>query len=347
MLEPGEYIIQLSFLDERGDVIFSDDSCVITVPETTGPFLIPEEFDYDYEDVMVNLNRGSGYQELNELTEVGFIDYTSDKVNREQKPDIVLKYEDGDFCYDLAKGELIIASEVINKKDFILGKQYYVVIFGNTMSGKSIKIGENAEWIIKYSGEIEKEYRGNSSEPEYTGQETHIENKSEENFIQENVAEKKNIVEIISEGNSSDEPYAIDLTKGNTEILAAKMEEIIKINQFKDVEISTTDDVKFTFKKDSMKIIDGKDKYDFGVELIVDYAQAGVNITNENFVFRIKYKNTGELPGTAQVSIPLGSQWSGKEVCYSVIDERGILYTTMGIVSDIGIYTIPELRFTL
>ena len=127
----------------------------------------------------------------------------------------------------------------------------------------------------------------------------------------------------------------------------SEIKDLIGINQVKDVVIHTNDGVVFTFLKGSMKMIDKIETYDFGVELVVDRQQANVEMPNEDFVFRIKYNNTGKLPGTAQVSIPVGSQWAGQEVFYTAIDDRGILYMSTEIVDTDGIYTIPDLWFTL
>ena len=134
----------------------------------------------------------------------------------------------------------------------------------------------------------------------------------------------------------------ISLTESNTTISKADMLSLIDTNKVEDVIVRTNEGVFFTFPKDSMKMID-KDMFDFGIKMITEYDEAGLNSMGKDiFVFRINYNYSGELPGTAQVSVPIDAKWNSQELYYYQVDGNGKLID-QNISAPVinGVYTIP------
>ena len=80
-----------------------------------------------------------------------------------------------------------------------------------------------------------------------------------------------------------------------------------------------------------MRMIDGKDGYPFGVEIIADFSESGIKNTKvESNVFacRINFEYSGELPGTAKISIPVDNKWNGQTLYYYQVMEDGTLKDT-------------------
>ena len=309
----------------------------LTASKTGNVTLIPDTVDYMCrDDIMFKFNNGIGDKALEKITEVVFFPY--ENVSEDQKRDAIgtLDYEDDCFAYDMEKGEFIIKNEALKESAMIPGESYYVEIRGNMVDGTPFKFEKSKEWIINYIDSSKFDLK-----------EENDVNEEEHDYEQEKLEQIDLFSHEIAANDPSDEQHVLNLTNVNTALSAAEMEELIEINQTKDVVIHTNDGVTFTFLKNTMKMVDGKESYNFGVELISDCQQAGVEMSNEDFVFRIKYYNTGELPGTAQVSIPVGSQWAGQEVFYAAMDDRGILYMSNEVVDVNGTYTIPDLWFTL
>ena len=138
--------------------------------------------------------------------------------------------------------------------------------------------------------------------------------------------------------------HEVTLPTENTGISSSDMKNIADKNKTQDVVIKSTDEVIFTFLKGTMKMIEGKDNYDFGVKITTDYSQTENNqFAKDDFAFRIDYNYEGELPGIAQISIPLGSKWIGKTLYYYKISDDGTYkYLTSAVVDENGIYTINQ-----
>ena len=103
---------------------------------------------------------------------------------------------------------------------------------------------------------------------------------------------------------------------------------------------------KFRFAKGTMKLVEGKDSYDFGTTLIFDRADSGLDgIADDEFVFRINFNYSGVLPGKASISISLGadSEWIGKTLYYSGIENgESTEPISQGVVDENGVYTVEQ-----
>ncbi len=164
----------------------------------------------------------------------------------------------------------------------------------------------------------------------------------EGSYIQE-YAEKHEIPFVVIE--TEEAPVLkneVTLTEDNTNISKSYMQTLVDNNKADDVIIRTNGGVVFTFPKDSMKMLE-RDSFDFGVNTITEYDEAGLrSLPKDKFAFTINYNYSGELPGAAQVSIPIDAKWNGQKLHYYQIDENGNLLDTKVSASVInGVYTIP------
>lgn len=324
------------FTDEANETDTTEDTAVgnnreLTNPRTEHLTFIPEIVDYTCNsDILFKFNNGVGDEALKEITKVIIFPYENASEDKKKESIATFDYEDECFSYDTKKGELILRNDALKESALIPGESYCVEIHGNRRDGIPLELENSKEWIINYIASQEI-----------------ILDEEENNPVQKETEQINPLFKITDIDEHSNEQHVLDLENANTSLSAVEMQNLIEINKEKDVIIHTNDGVTFTFFKSSMKMVDGKEHYDFGVELISDCKQADVDIPDREFVFRIKYHNTGELPGTAQVSIPVGSQWAGQEVFYAAMDDRGILYMSTEIVDASGIYTIPDLWFTL
>lgn len=138
--------------------------------------------------------------------------------------------------------------------------------------------------------------------------------------------------------------HTIDITTGDTGVKKSDMQNLVSINKIQKVVIKSINGVTFTFPKGSMKMINGKDAYDFGTELISDFSKlTNTPFSKETFAFRINFDYEGELPGTASISIPVDSKWIGKTLYYyQIVGDEEFKYLTSGVVDANGIYTISQ-----
>lgn len=156
-------------------------------------------------------------------------------------------------------------------------------------------------------------------------------------------ARKYEIPFVVIEADETTEPKnEVCLTEDNTSITKTEMQSLVDRNQSDDVTIRTNEGVVFMFPKGTMKMV-GKDEFDFGIEMITEYDGANLkSAAKDGFVFRINYNYSGELPGTAQVSIPVDTKWNGRELYYYQIDDSGnLIDQNISAVVENGVYTIP------
>ena len=137
------------------------------------------------------------------------------------------------------------------------------------------------------------------------------------------------------------------VTAESFEIIAALNEDTAVV-----LEVEVGDEVvTFEFAADSLALVDGKETYDFSVELIDDYAEATedkANIEKDKFVLRVNFNYEGKLPATATISIPVGTDYANKTlyyyqiladgtlkyVCDAKVDAKGIAKVTQDHCSD-------------
>lgn len=169
----------------------------------------------------------------------------------------------------------------------------------------------------------------------------------------------------------AEEEVKVEIPEEKPVVSEDKMDEIIEANKKHPVKIETNDDVTIEFPAGGMKPIEGKEEYDFGVKIEKDYEKAHDKDNNggqhvdeqrkfkeDEFVLRINYNYSGELPGEAEISIPVGKEWAGKRLYYyqlmedgsyrytgqnAIVDEHGYFKVKQGHCSDYVVVTAaPE-----
>lgn len=92
-------------------------------------------------------------------------------------------------------------------------------------------------------------------------------------------------------------------------------------------------------------MVDGKQSYDLGVEIITDYNRAAKSpFIKDEFVFQVNYKYEGSLPSeNTLISIPVDKKWIGQRLYYYQIGSDGkYTYLTSSVVDENGMYTVVQ-----
>ena len=133
-----------------------------------------------------------------------------------------------------------------------------------------------------------------------------------------------------------DNTYTFDATDKNTQVVDNEtFTKILKENETKDVVIKSNNDVTFTFAKGTMKSVDGKNEYDFSTTINETYADTMPSyVTKDNFVAQVKFNYSGQLPATAGIRIPVGTQYAGTTLYYSLMNNDGTFAGTQAVVVD-------------
>lgn len=138
-------------------------------------------------------------------------------------------------------------------------------------------------------------------------------------------------VKILEKSPEATSQHVINITENFKEFNSDQMQNLIDINKTADVVLRNPDGITFTFAKGTMHMVDGKDGYPFGVEIIADFNNSGIkdtNVTSTIFACRINFEYSGELPGTAKISIPVDNKWNGQTLYYYQVMEDGTLKDT-------------------
>ncbi len=150
-------------------------------------------------------------------------------------------------------------------------------------------------------------------------------------------------VKILDKSPNATAQYMYRLPDGKTSISNSDMQDLIKQNETQDICI-TANGIAYTFAKGTMKVVEGRDSYDFGAEVIKEYSVL-INppFTENEFAFRINYNYEGDLPATANITIPAGNQWAGKTLYYYEVTESGFYkFITSSVVDEAGNFTITQ-----
>lgn len=136
----------------------------------------------------------------------------------------------------------------------------------------------------------------------------------------------------------------VELEEGKTTVNKDDMQSLVDTNNISDVVIKSSNEIVFTFPKGTMKMVDGIDNYDFGTSIDATYPENGVlSFTEDEYVVRINYNYSGELPATATISIFVGKEFSGQTLYYhKLLENGGSKYITSAVVDENGIYTIQQ-----
>ena len=161
-----------------------------------------------------------------------------------------------------------------------------------------------------------------------------LDEKPEED-IEDNDKDDETTVEKIKE---------VVLAENNKVISKDDMIALITENATKDVAIKTPAGITLTFGKGTMKAVDGKDKYDFGVSISNDYSKHSDmgTVTKDNFVSLIDFSYSGKLPAEASVKIPVGVERAGQTLYYSQKVEAGYTLVQSVKVDSEGYITVKQ-----
>lgn len=129
-----------------------------------------------------------------------------------------------------------------------------------------------------------------------------------------------------------DDNYTVNVDKPMT---AEEFNAVLDENSTKDVIIKTDNGVTFTFAKATMNKVDGVSAYDFTTQIVSDYENADIVksiVKNDSFVSQIKFNYSGNLPAKAQIRIPVGTDYAGQTLQYSLVNDDNTLTLIQDVV---------------
>lgn len=134
----------------------------------------------------------------------------------------------------------------------------------------------------------------------------------------------------------TDNTYTFNAADKDTQVVDNEtFTKILKENETKDVVIKSNNNVTFTFAKGTMKSVDGKNEYDFSTTINETYADTMPSyVTKDNFVAQVKFNYSGQLPATASIRIPVGTNYAGTTLYYSLMNDDGTFAGTQAVVVD-------------
>lgn len=169
-----------------------------------------------------------------------------------------------------------------------------------------------------------------------------------------NVSVKNEKVEFIGSSEAPDDKNndvkkdeeVIELPSDDKTVKADDFNEIINKNQDSDVVINSNNDISFKFEKGTMNQVDGVDKYDFTTEVVKEVENAGTlpaGVTSDNFIQKIDFAYSGQLPAKAEIKIPVGTQYAGRTLYYSRLYDDGTIENIMSAaVDENGVITVEQ-----
>lgn len=169
-----------------------------------------------------------------------------------------------------------------------------------------------------------------------------------------NVSVKNEKVEFIGSSSTSDDKNndvkkdeeVIELPSDDKTVKADDFNEIINKNQDSDVVINSNNDISFKFEKGTMNQVGGVDKYDFTTEVVKEVENAGTlpaGVTSDNFIQKIDFAYSGQLPAKAEIKIPVGTQYAGRTLYYSRLYDDGTIENIMSAaVDENGVITVEQ-----
>lgn len=123
------------------------------------------------------------------------------------------------------------------------------------------------------------------------------------------------------------------------------MNTLIEKNGFNDLTICADKGVKYLFEKGSMTAADGMESYDFGTTITTNYGTAALpaSVAEGDFVAKISYNYAGQLSDKSLVKIPVGKEYTGQGMKYSLLKADNTLGESCYVTADTdGYITIEE-----
>lgn len=256
----GDYPVRVTFLNENGETVCTDEDSIKVHMEEDWAVAraIDDELKWDgYSDLVFRFDPGKGLGALTgEILNSNGLETTSFGAHSMGKHYTLEK--DKDFELDLKGGTFTIKGEYLRKlaaEDETFGDAEYYYTNMIILRMECDFQPAYLEWTFTY----------------------------DKNAAQQGGQDSGN-------GNGNVSPAEVELSDENTSIPADEMASLVEQNRDRDVVIRTSNGVEFRFAKGTMKLVEGKDSYDFGTTLIFDRADSGLDgIADDEFVFRINF----------------------------------------------------------
>ncbi len=288
----------------------------VSVSETA-PVIIDSYQEFDgTKDLKFQFKNGTGNDEITAIKEVGF--YNEDE-NGSLLSFWIANYGTS-FTYDLANGEVTLFKHAVSAIVYDIEKW-------DTVSDTFGKAYMKVEYADGRTGTVFAR-----EADEFAGWKTDWK------------------VKILEKSAEAGGQHYVEIPEGQSSLSKADMEVLVNINRENDVIIKTSEGVYYSFEKGAMHLIDGKESYDLGLDLIKDFSQFAkarsveIPFSEDEFGFYIQYNYSGELPGAAQITIPVDTKWAGQTLYYYEIMEDGSYrYTGQNaVVAEDGTYTVTQ-----
>ena len=147
------------------------------------------------------------------------------------------------------------------------------------------------------------------------------------------------------ETEEKNESYEVELSEDEQVVSEVVLKALLKENKTKDIVIKSNNNVTFTFAKGTMSAVDGMENYDFGTNIVSNFADAGNmgdSVNKNNFVTRINFNYSGKLPAEASIRFYVGINLAGKQLHYSQILEDGFKHVQTVTVDAEGYITVKQ-----
>lgn len=146
------------------------------------------------------------------------------------------------------------------------------------------------------------------------------------------------------EDTTDNEDYTLDLSTSTAPVSAESFAALLTENETKDVVIKSNNNVTFTFAKGTMKAVEGKEAYDFSTTINNAYSEElPFYITQTNFVSQIHFNYSGKLPAEASIRFSVGTQYAGKTLYYSLMNEDKTFAEVQAVTVDAeGYMTVKQ-----
>lgn len=247
-----------NILTDKADIM---DDPEVNITKSEKPTILPNIADYTCnDDIVFKFSNGTGNEALKTITKVIISAYENSSESQKNNAIVIFDYKNDCFSYDLKKGELVLKNNVLKESILIPGNSYCVEFDGIMMNDIPFKFENSKIWIINYIDSPESNL--NEEEIDYVPEEMEEAEQTKQLDLFSQITDVND--------HSYEHEHVLDLANTNTVLSTSEIKDLIGINQVKDVVIHTNDGVVFTFLKGSMKMIDKKETYDFGVELVVD-----------------------------------------------------------------------------
>ena len=234
---------------------------------------------------------------------------------------------------DISNNEVCDISSLKNLNNLV-----FLDLSGNKISDFSVLEGKDIETLI--IDDQRSEETEIPSEPEVPS-EPQTPNQPEV----PSEPEIPNKPEIPSVPESPSAEGAIYDIKENPIITAEEFEEVLEINKKQNVVIQVGNNISIIFEKGTMNPVEGMNQYDFTTGIESNYKQAEIPSTIQpiNFIAKVVFNYSGQLPAEASIRIPVGVQHAGKTLYYTLLKDDGTFGTAQNIVADTeGYITVKQ-----